>query len=54
VADDDLKRQSPAAETPQKTVRFSYAELDRRIRTLEGTVADLESRVERLETSGPS
>jgi predicted AAA+ superfamily ATPase len=31
--------------------RFSYAELDRRLRTLEDTVADLQARVERLEQS---
>jgi len=39
-------------------IKFSHAELDRRVRTLEQnqraleeTVADLQSRVERLETS---
>lgn len=38
------------AET-QSMIRFSHAELDRRMRTLEETVADLQARVERLETS---
>lgn len=32
-------------------IRFSHHELDRRVRTLEETVADLQSRVERLESS---
>jgi len=31
-------------------IKFSYAELDHRIRTLEGEVTDLKTRVERLET----
>ena len=31
--------------------RFSYAELDRRMQTLEEAVSDLQTRVERLETS---
>ncbi len=39
------------AET-QAMIKFSYSDLDRRIRTLEGTVSSLESRVERLEGSG--
>ncbi len=30
-------------------IRFSYAELDRRLRTLEETVISLQTRVERLE-----
>jgi uncharacterized protein YceH (UPF0502 family) len=38
------------AET-QAMIRFSHAELDRRVRTLEETVADLQTRVERLEGS---
>ena len=32
-------------------IKFSHHELDRRVRTLEETVADLQSRVERLESS---
>ena len=35
----------------QAMIRFSHAELDRRIRTLEQIVANLEARVERLETT---
>ena len=35
----------------QAMVKFSHAELDRRVRTLEESVADLQSRVERLESS---
>jgi predicted nuclease with TOPRIM domain len=31
-------------------IKFSYAELDHRIRTLEGEVTDLKIRMERLET----
>jgi uncharacterized protein YceH (UPF0502 family) len=31
-------------------IRFSYAELDNRVRRLEQSVASLESRVERIET----
>jgi hypothetical protein len=31
-------------------IRFSYAELDRRVRSLESDVNDLRSRLERLET----
>jgi len=38
------------AET-QAMIRFSHAELDRRLRTLEDTVANLQSRVERLEST---
>ena len=32
-------------------IKFSHAELDRRIRTLEEVFADLQARVERLESS---
>ena len=32
-------------------IKFSHSELDRRIRTLEEGLADLQARVERLETS---
>jgi hypothetical protein len=32
-------------------IRFSYAELDRRLRTLEEIVSGLQSRVERLESA---
>lgn len=32
-------------------IKFSHAELDRRVRNLEQDVADLQSRVERLESS---
>jgi hypothetical protein len=32
-------------------VELSHAELDRRVRTLEDTVSDLQSRVERLEST---
>jgi hypothetical protein len=32
-------------------IKFSHAELDRRVRTLEESVADLQTRVERLESS---
>jgi hypothetical protein len=32
-------------------IKFSHHELDRRLRTLETTVSDLQSRVERLESS---
>lgn len=38
------------AET-QAMFKFSHAELDRRVRTLEDTVSDLQSRVERLEST---
>jgi DNA-binding ferritin-like protein len=38
------------AET-QAMIKFSHADLDRRMRTLEETVADLQTRVERLELS---
>ena len=31
-------------------IKFSYAELDQRIRLLEGTVSSLQNRMERLET----
>ena len=35
----------------QAMIKFSHAELDRRVRTLEDSVSDLQTRVERLETS---
>ena len=35
----------------QAMIKFSHSELDRRLRSLEGTVAELELRVERLEGS---
>lgn len=35
----------------QAMIRFSHAELERRVRTLEQGVADLTARVERLETT---
>jgi rubrerythrin len=35
----------------QAMIKFSHAELDRRVRTLEEVVSDLQSRVERLESS---
>ena len=38
------------AET-QAMIKFSHHELDRRVRSLENTVADLQARVERLESS---
>lgn len=35
----------------QAMIKFSHAEIDRRMRSLEDAVADLQSRVERLEDS---
>lgn len=35
----------------QAMIKFSHAELDRRVRTLEEDVASLEARVDRLESS---
>ena len=35
----------------QAMIKFSYTDLDRRFRTLEQTVADLQVRVERLEST---
>jgi hypothetical protein len=35
----------------QAMIKFSHAELDRRLRSLEESVTDLQSRVERLESS---
>ena len=49
---DDMNR--GFAET-QAMIKFSHSELDKRIRTLEGTVADHQTRLERLEgTNRPS
>jgi uncharacterized protein YceH (UPF0502 family) len=42
--------ESTATET-QAMIKFSHAELDRRVRSLEEDVADLQARVERLESS---
>jgi chromosome segregation ATPase len=39
-----------AAET-QAMIKFSHAELDRRLRTVEESVSDLQARVERIESS---
>jgi uncharacterized protein YceH (UPF0502 family) len=46
----DLKMDRGFAET-QAVIKFSHAELDRRVRTLEEGMADLQARVERLEQS---
>ena len=46
----DEKIDRTAAET-QAMIKFSHVDLDRRMRTLEDAVADLQSRVERLEGS---
>jgi uncharacterized small protein (DUF1192 family) len=46
----DAKIEHTAAET-QAMFKFSHAELDRRMRTLETNFADLQARVERLESS---
>jgi uncharacterized protein YceH (UPF0502 family) len=46
----DAKIDRTAAET-QAMIKFSHAEIDRRMRTLEETVANLPTRVERLEGS---
>jgi uncharacterized protein YceH (UPF0502 family) len=35
----------------QAMIKFSHVEIDRRVRTLEEAVADLQSRVDRLEDS---
>jgi hypothetical protein len=40
------------AET-QAMIRFSYSELERRLRTLESVVAGMQARIERLESSSP-
>ena len=55
--DEKVERRFSALETgmneqfeeTRAMIRLSYAELDRRLRTLEGGFASLESRVERLE-----
>lgn len=49
----DKKIDQTAAET-QAMIRFSHAELDRRITTVQHEVADLRIRVERLESTKPS
>lgn len=46
----DEKIERTAAET-QAMIKFSHAEIDRRVRSLEDAVADLQARVERLEGS---
>ena len=46
----DQKIDRTAAET-QAMIKFSHVEIDRRMRSLEDAVADLQSRVERLEGS---
>jgi threonine aldolase len=46
----DEKIERTAAET-QAMIKFSHVEIDRRMRSLEDAVADLQSRVERLEGS---
>ena len=46
----DKKFDTTTAET-QAMIKFSHANLDRRLITLEETVADLQTRVERLETT---
>jgi hypothetical protein len=46
----DAKIDRTAAET-QAMIKFSHVEIDRRMRTLEDAVADLQARVERLEGS---
>lgn len=45
---EDVRR---TANETQAMIKFSHAELDRRMRTLEDAVSDLQARVERLETS---
>jgi len=46
----DQKIERTAAET-QAMIKFSHVEIDRRMRSLEDAVADLQARVERLEGS---
>lgn len=46
----DEKIERTAAET-QAMIKFSHVEIDRRMRSLEDAVADLQTRVERLEGS---
>jgi hypothetical protein len=46
----DEKIERTASET-QAMIKFSHVEIDRRMRTLEDAVADLQTRVERLEGS---
>ena len=59
VLDEKLEREAADIQAEMRTgfadtqamIKFSHAELDRRLRTLEQVVADLQSRVERLESS---
>jgi hypothetical protein len=51
TAADHADRIARAATETQAMIKFSHAELDRRMRSLEEAVSDLQSRVERLETS---
>lgn len=48
--DIDQRMERGFADT-QAMIKFSHAELDRRVRRLEESVSDLETRVERLESS---
>lgn len=50
LARTDEKIERTAAET-QAMIKFSHVEIDRRMRSLEDAVADLQMRVERLEGS---
>ena len=50
LARTDEKIELSAAET-QAMIKFSHVEIDRRVRSLEEAVADLQTRVERLEGS---
>jgi hypothetical protein len=50
LARTDDKIERTAAET-QAMIKFSHVEIDRRVRSLEDAVADLQARVERLEGS---
>lgn len=50
LARTDEKIERTAAET-QAMIKFSHVEIDRRVRSLEDAIADLQARVERLEGS---